>query len=347
VPAGPASSPPDRVPLIHERFPRTVGTLPRVALCSLPTPVRAAPGLGEQVWVKDDALSAEPWGGNKPRKLEWILAGARAAGYGTILTFGGIGTNHGLATAVYARDQGMRCVLALVEQPRTEEVERQLARLCAAATRVHLTRDGRRTALAVPFLALRYAQPRPPRPPYLLPPGGSSPLGAVGFVEAALELAAQVEAGELPEPAAVAVALGSGGSAAGLAAGLAIAGLGTRVDAVLVNDQLKLTETTVTRLARRTLRLLAKRGADVGGVEPNEVRVVRGFMGAGYGHATPEAGEAQRLAADAEGLTLDPVYTGKTLAAIRAGASGGGPVLFWNTNNGRAYAEAEPAGEAG
>jgi D-cysteine desulfhydrase len=331
------SSQADRAPLVHRRFPGTADTLPHLPICSLPTPVRAAPGLGEDVWVKDDALSADPWGGNKPRKLEWILAGAQAAGYRTILTFGGIGTNHGLATALYARRAGMDCVLALAEQPRTEEVERQLARLRAAATHVHLTGSSRRTALAAPLLALRYAQLRPPRPPYLLPPGGSSPLGAVGFVEAALELAAQVEAGELPEPAAVAVALGSGGSAAGLAAGLAIAGLRTRVDAVLVNDQLKLTEAAVLRLARRTLRLLAKRGADVGGIEPGEVRVVRGFMGAGYGHATPEADEARRLAADAEGLALDPVYTGKALAAIRAGASGGGPVLFWNTNNGRPY----------
>jgi D-cysteine desulfhydrase len=332
-----ASSPAERVPLIHRRFPRTAAALPRVPLCSLPTPVRAAPGLGDGVWVKDDALSADPWGGNKPRKLEWILAAAKAGGYGTVVTFGGLATNHGLATALYARREGMRCVLALVDQPRDEHVERQLARLRAAATRVYLTRNARRTALTVPYLALRHAQLRPPRPPYLLPPGGSSPLGAVGFVEAALELAAQVEAGELPEPAAAVVALGSGGSAAGLAAGFAVAGLRTRVDAVLVNDQLKLTETTVTRLARRTLRLLAKRGAEVKGLEPNAVRVVRGFMGAGYGHTTPEAGEAQRLARAAEGLALEPVYTGKTLAAIRAGAAGEGPVLFWNTNNGRPY----------
>ena len=332
-----ASSTAERVPLVHRRFERTVRTLPRVPLCSLPTPVRAAPGLGDGVWVKDDALSAEPWGGNKPRKLEWILAGAKAGGYRTILTFGGIGTNHGLATAVYARREGMRCVLALVEQPRTEQVERQLARLRAAAAHVHLTRDGRRTTLALPWLAVRHAQLRPPRPPYVLAPGGSSPLGAVGFVEAALELADQVEAGELPEPAAAVVALGSGGSAAGLAAGFAIAGLRTRVEAVLVNDQLKLTEATVTRLARRTLRLLAKRGADVAAVEPNELRVVRGFMGAGYGHATPAAGEALRLARESEDLALEPVYTAKTLAAIRAGATGDGPLLFWNTNNGRPY----------
>jgi D-cysteine desulfhydrase len=67
------------------------------------------------------------------------------------------------------------------------------------------------------------------------------------------------------------------------------------------------------------------------------VRVIEGFMGAGYGHATAEAGEAQRLAGEAEGLGLDPVYTGKALAALLAGAAGAGPLVFWNTNNGRVY----------
>jgi D-cysteine desulfhydrase len=329
---------PPRPSPIHERFPRTAATIPRIPLCRLPTPVREAPGLGQEVWVKDDALSAAPWGGNKPRKLEWILADAKARQRRTILTFGGVGTNHGLATAVYARAEGIECVLALVEQPRTEKVELQLRRLREAATRVYLTRDARRTALLAPLILARHAQLRPPRPPYLLPPGGSSPVGALGFVDAALELAAQVEGGELPEPRSVHVALGSGGSAAGLAAGFAIAGLRTRVDAVLVNDQLRLTETSVLRLAGRTLRLLARRGADVRGVplRPGAIRVVQGFMGAGYGHATEAAERAQELAREAAGLALDPVYTGKALAALLA-TPREGPVLFWNTNNGVPY----------
>jgi D-cysteine desulfhydrase len=326
--------PESRARPLHERFPATRERLPCIPLCRLPTPVRAAPGLGDGVWLKDDARSAEPWGGNKPRKLEWILADAKARGYRTILTFGGLGTNHGLATALYARREGLRCVLALVDQPRTEEVERQLARLRAAATRVYLTRTGRRTKAVAPWLLLRHAQPRPPRPPYLLPPGGSSPLGSLGFVDAALELAGQVRAGELPEPAAVYLALGSGGSAAGLAAGFALAGMRTRVEAVVVNDQLKLSQATVLRLARRALRLLESRGADLGGaqVRDDAVRMIEGHMGAGYGHATPGAGRAQALAAEAEGLALEPVYTSKALAALLAERPAG-PVLFWNTHS--------------
>jgi D-cysteine desulfhydrase len=322
--------------LLHDRFPQTATTLPRVPICTLPTPVRHAPGLGEHVWLKDDARTAAPWGGNKPRKLEWILGDVKARRRRAVLTFGGVGTNHGLATALFARREGIDCVLALVEQPRTEAVERQLDRLRSAATRVYLTRDGRRTALAAPLIMLRHAQLRPPRLPYLVPPGGSSPLGALGFVQAALELAEQVRAGEFPEPESVYVALGSGGSAAGLAAGFALAGMDTRVDAVLVNDQLRLSQASVLRLAARSLRLLAKRGANLGDVRvgPDRVRVVEGFMGAGYGHATPEAAEARERAAGAEELSLEPVYTSKALAALLAEAQGRGPVLFWNTHSG-------------
>ena len=319
--------------------------LPRIPICKLPTPVRAAPGLGDDVWVKDDALSAEPWGGNKPRKLEWILADAKVRRRRTILTFGGIGTNHGLATALYARREGLDCVLALVEQPRTEEVERQLRRLREAATRVYLTRDGRRTALALPALVLRHAQLRPPRLPYIVPPGGSSPVGAVGFVEAALELADQVRAGELPEPESVYIALGSGGSAAGLTAGFAIAGMRTRVNAVLVNDQLPLGHDRILRLAKRTLALLAKRGAEVGGVEiaPGALRIVEGYMGDGYGHPTAAAEEARSHALTTENLGLEAVYTSKALAALRAETERGGPVVFWNTHNGVPYQKADAA----
>ena len=321
-----------RESLIHERFPATRETLPRVQLCRLPTPVRRMEALaaGRELWVKDDGRSAPRWAGNKPRKLEWILGDARARGRRTILTFGGLGTNHGLATALHAREVGMRTVLALVDQPRDEHVEAQLARIRASGARVHLTHTTARTALAVPYLMARYARP------YWLPPGGSSPLGAVGFVEAALELAAQVQDGDVPEPEGIVLALGSGGSAAGLVAGLRLAGLRTRVHAVLVNDRLKLSEGVLLRLARRALGLLGRRGADVGSanLDPDRLEVVHGFLGDGYGHATPAAEAAIHRAADGEGLALEPVYTGKALAAVLAGAiPGDGPLLFWQTHS--------------
>jgi D-cysteine desulfhydrase len=314
--------------LLHARFPALATTLPRAELCDLPTPVRRLSGLerGRELWVKDDARSAPLWGGNKPRKLEWILGDARARGSRTVLTFGGLGTNHGLATALYARELGMGCVLALVDQPVDEHVEAQLVRLRASGARLHFTRTAPRTVLALPYLLARYR-------PYRVPPGGSSAVGAVGFVEAALELGEQVRAGELPEPEGIVLALGSGGSAAGLVGGLRLAGLQTRVHAVLVNDKLKLSEQVVLKLAGRTLRLLADRGAAVQDVRPADVQLVHGFMGAGYGHPTPEGREAIDLAAREADLELEDVYTGKALAAALAGLPGDGPLLYWHTHS--------------
>jgi D-cysteine desulfhydrase len=322
---------------LHERFPELRRTLPRLPLCTLPTPVRSIPELGADVWVKDDSGTAVLHGGNKTRKLEWTLADAKRRRFGSVMTFGGLATNHGLATALYAREVGLDCVLVLVDQPVDEHVTAQLERHRASGAHVVVTHTIPRTYAAVPWLLVRHAQLRPPRPPYVLPPGGSSALGAVGFVEAALELAAQVQAGELPEPARVVMALGTGGTAAGLLLGLRIAGLRTRVVAVLVNDQLALSEASIVRLARKTRDLLARRGAPVGDLvlDERDVTVPRGFLGAGYGYRTPEGERAMAVGTDA-GLELEHVYTAKTVAAVLAGAAGrDGPTLYWHTHTHR------------
>ena len=330
---------------LHQRFPGLERSLPQLPLCALPTPVRelrglrSRAGIDAELWLKDDGHTGELWGGNKPRKLEWILADARRRRRRTVVTFGALATNHGLATARYARAHGMRCVLVLVDQPVDAHVEAQLERIRGSGARVHVTHSTARTLAALPWLAIRYAQARPPRPPYLLPPGGSSAVGALGFVEAGLELAAQVEAAELPEPAAIVAALGSGGTAAGLLLGTRLGGLSSRILAVLVNDGLPLSERTLLRLARRSRRLLERRGArlpdvDLGG---GGLEVVHGWLGDGYGHHTREADEAIALAAEAEGLRLDPVYTGKALAALlglaRSGELPAGPILYWHTHS--------------
>ena len=297
---------------------------PRVRFCDLPTPVRALPALGDGLWMKDDSRTAKLWGGNKPRKLEFVIGDALERGKSTILTFGALATNHGLATALYARENGLRCVLCLVDQPVDDHVRAQLERIEASGATVYRTRTVRRTALMLPWILARH------RFPYVLPTGGSSPVGALGFVAAAQELAGQVRAGELPEPAEVWSALGSGGTAAGLLVGLRMAGLRTQVRAVHVNDQIRLSEATILRLARRTAR---RAGAEVD--LRDGVRVVHGYLGGGYGHRTPEGARATERAQEAEGLKLDPVYTAKTMAAVLDRVpSRDGPLLYWHTYNG-------------
>lgn len=324
------------IPRLHERFPVLAETLPHLTLSERPTPVRELAGLG--VWVKEDgAFGSGGWGGNKVRKLEWLIPDARRRGRRSILTFGGLGTNWGLATALYARDHGLETALALVDQPIDAHVTAQLARLEASGARIHRTHTKARTVAALPWLLARNA--RGGHPPYLLPAGGSSAVGALGYVEAALEIAAQVADGSLPEPAHVVVAVGTGGTAAGLALGFQLAGLRSRVVGVVVNDQLRLDPPQLARLARRTAKLLERRGADLGPLRlgPDLLDLTRDQIGAGYGHCTEAAARAAGLAAE-EGLSLDPVYTAKAMAgllALRAAGRLDGPALFVHTDGPR------------
>ncbi len=321
---------------LHECFPALTESLPHLALSERPTPVRELPGLG--IWVKEDGrFGSGGWGGNKVRKLEWLIPDAKRRGRRSILTFGGLGTNWGLATALYGREHGLATALALVDQPIDDHVRAQLARLETSGARIHRTHTKARTVAMLPWLLARNA--RGGRPPYLLPAGGSSPVGVLGYVEAALEIAAQVEEGSLPEPATAVVPVGTGGTAAGLALGFQIAGLRTRLVGVVVNDQLRLDPKVVARLARRSAALLERRGARLGSLrlEPAMLDLTREQIGAGYGHPTEAAARATALAAK-EGLALDPVYSAKAMAgllALRTADRLAEPALFVHTDGPR------------
>jgi D-cysteine desulfhydrase len=289
------------------------------------------------LWVKRDDRSSPLYGGNKPRKLEFLLGEAEARRARRVLTTGGIGTHHGLATTIFARECGIATTLVLVDQPVTSEVRESLrlfscfgAEVVDARTVAGVVRKGARV-LARSWL-------RGERP-YLVATGGTSATGNLGFVSAALELAEQVREGALPEPLAVFLPVGSGGSAAGVALGLRLAGLATRVVGVLATDILPPSPARLARLARASLRRL--RRADPGlpalRFEAGDFEVPRRQLGAGYGASTPEA-EAALAVAEAAGLRLELTYSAKCLAEILARGRRGelprGPVLFWHTFNG-------------
>lgn len=323
------------MPQLHRRFPVLQTSLPHLRLGSTPTPVRRLDHLAPDanLWLKDEgAFGDGGWGGNKVRKLEWLLADAQRRARRTILTFGGLGTNWGLATALYAREHGMRTALALVDQPVDDHVRAQLERLKASGASLHFTHTKPQTIAALPWLLARHSTRG--RLPYLLPAGGSSPLGVVGYVETALEIADQIAFGSLPEPAHVVCPVGTGGTLAGLTLGFRIAGLRTRVVGIVVNDQLRLDAATLARLTQRCTDALRSRGAtfDVPPISPADIDVRTEWLGPGYGHRLDAAEEIRRTARETEHLDLDPVYTGKamagTLALLQRGEFGDGPVLF-------------------
>jgi D-cysteine desulfhydrase len=326
-------------PALFRAHPELRARLARHPVVSGPTPVEALPlaGLPEgALFVKRDEHSSPLYGGNKPRKLEWILGHALARGTRRLVTTGGIGTHHGLATTILARDAGLRTSLVLVAQPVTREVQRTLLLLAAWGADLYWGRNVAGAALQV-ARALAGAGVRGERP-WHVPPGGSSPRGQIGFVSAAFELAEQVRAGALPEPAELYVAVGSGGTLAGLVAGLALAGLRTRVVGVLVTDILPPSPRKLVRMAHAVLRELRSASPRVPDppIGPGDFDFVRSQLGPGYGAAT-EAARAAVAAAAERGLEIETTYTGKCLAAVleRARRGGGprGPILFWNTFN--------------
>ena len=267
---------------IERRFPALRGRLPRVQLTNLPTRVQRLERLGRQLgvglWAKRDDESGSLYGGNKPRKLEFLVGEALARRKAAVMTFGGIGTHHGLATAIAARAVGLRMILLVRRQPVTEHVRRYLLLDHAAGAEMHY-------GTTIPVLVargLRICARELARGglPYIISTGGTSALGTLGYVNAAFELGEQIAAGELPEPAWIFVPLGSGGTVAGLTLGLKMAGVRSRVAAVLVTDVLPPSAEKLSRVARHSLAIL-RQHADVGEVtiSASDFRIISGFVG--------------------------------------------------------------------
>lgn len=308
--------------------------LPRLRLGDWPTDVVRLQRLGErlgcELWAKRDDRSGRPYGGNKLRKLELLLARARGEHAETLVTVGGFGSSQVAATAVYGARAGFRTHALVFPQPATPAARQNLmvaalagAELSTCASRAHL-----------PF-ALGQLLVHAPRP-YLLGPGGSSPLGAVGYVLAALELKQQILCDELPSPREIVVPLGSGGTAAGLIVGCALARIRTRVLAVRVVEKPLCNKILLRILVERTSLLLRELGQDV--PRAGDFLVIDGHAGPSYGVVTAGASLAADLVRETEGLELDPTYSAKAMAALVARCRArplAGPVLFWLTASSR------------
>ncbi len=320
--------------ILFARYPALASALTRVPLVDSPSPVRRlnrfSDALNGDIYIKDDRVTARPYGGNKPRKLEFLLADAQARGARSIVTTGGIGSNHCLATTIYSRCIDAKSHLILFPQPVTPHVRMSLRLYMKHGASVHLGADY--SCLE----SLRNQLMKDLEHPYFIPAGGSNAIGAIGFVNAALELVAQIDEGEAPEPAAVFIAAGTCGSLAGLLLGFELAGRPIPVFGVQVVDPVVTNPDTVRRLMRETRMLLHEADASIApeSAENDSIRLLTTFFGDGYGHPTRPAEAARRLMRTCEGIDLESTYTAKTLAAlvqyVRTGF-GSGPVLFWNT----------------
>ena len=300
---------------------------------------------GGELWVKRDDLNAAEYGGNKVRALELLLGGVREGE--TVLTLGGEGSTHVLATAAHARRLGAGVVAVRWPHEMSPLAHRVARRAEQLATRVvHARSVGEalaRVAL-LRWLARRATRRGAPRTHYV-PIGGSTALGVLGHVESGLELAAQVSAGLLPAPARIVVPLGSGGTAAGIALGLAIAGLDTSVVGARVGPRLAVTRRRTLRLASAAADLIERAaGVRLPRPRPDRVVVDHGVYGGAYGRPLAAGVEAATLLRETSRLSLDATYSAKAAAsALRLARSAEGPTLFWLTFDGRKLGSGDDA----
>jgi 1-aminocyclopropane-1-carboxylate deaminase/D-cysteine desulfhydrase-like pyridoxal-dependent ACC family enzyme len=322
-------------------YPALAGALPYLALADLPTPLEDAPALAAQLGlgalaIKRDDLTSPVYGGNKVRKLEYLLADALATGCDATVTYGSVGSNHALATAVFATRLGLAAHAVLVDQPPSPAVAQKLRWLLHAGAVIHPAKgfaDSRRV-----FEEIRDRHPGGARRVYDIPWGGSNWRGAVGFVAAALELARQTVGSGQPAPDFLYVSGGTLGTATGLALGLRAAGLPTRVVAPrAVPSGEKSAAQAAAQLAEANREIRARDPCFPLVEDPLASLELRPeFYGTGYAEATPEATEAVALMAG-QGVKLEVTYTAKAFAGLvadaRAGRLAGRRVVFWNTYN--------------
>jgi D-cysteine desulfhydrase len=322
--------------------------LPRLALCHAPTPLRRSTSLdawlGCETWVKRDDMTGGAEAGNKIRKLEFLLADAIARKATTVLTCGGIQSNHARATALSCAELGLRSVLFLRvkeeqatgpgspaprgELPLVGNV--LLDRMAGAEIRLLSPADYAARAGVMESESLELA--RKGERPYVIPEGGSNGLGSLGYVEAMREVREQMDLGIAGAPKrfdVIALACGSGGTASGTALGASRFRVADAVRAFLVCDDRAYFERAAARIVAE-----ARAYGDLG--EPAPLEFDDSAKGPAYGVMTEEQKRFVVLTARKTGLVTDPVYTGKALFGLREAAHAGqlprsAKVLFLHT----------------
>lgn len=321
-----------KIPVQYRDALRELDGVPVLQLVRAPTLIeemsrlRSALGGGPRLFVKRDDAIPFGFGGNKVRKLQMVAAAAMSEAADTLVTVGGVQSNHARATAAVAAKLGMRClIIANGKAPERVTANALLDQLLGADVEYIASREERAPALAAAMTRLR----RDGRKPYAIPLGASTPLGALGFVRGVGEMLQQIA-----PPTMIVHAASSGGTQAGLVAGCALYGLATRVIGVSADDPAADVASKARDIVRGVGELLGMDGEALASVHAVEVDDQQ--VGDGYGIPSDASREAQRLAARNEALFVDHTYTAKALASLIARVREGQlrddeTILFWHT----------------
>ncbi|MBE9540482.1 MAG: pyridoxal-phosphate dependent enzyme [Proteobacteria bacterium] len=325
---------------LFQKFPALAQSVPWIHLANLPTPVQpfntpetSATPLSN-LWIKRDDKSSDLYGGNKVRKLEFVLAEVIQQGKTKLLTFGAIGTNHGVATALFCQKYGIKCKVLLFDQPVTKTVQDNLKLMQCFEANLEYKGSLFRTVLHF-YLARLLGK----SDTYTLFAGGSNLAGCIGFVNAAFELKQQIKQKLIPEPDFIYCPVGSNATAAGLSLGCKLAGLKSRVVGVRVAPAYLgifpvCTSGAIHSLMASTYKYLKQQDSSIPAIKLPKINLEEQYFGAGYGHPLEEGTEATELFAQA-GITLEPTYTAKTAAAVlkQCAEQPDKNILYWHTYN--------------
>lgn len=337
------------VPPLFMYFPELARSVSFTSLGSFPTPIYYLAEMSKELpsislYCKQDGLSGgldeqgnRLFGGNKVRKLEFLLADALRQDARVVLTFGCVGSNHAVATAAYAKKLGLGCICMLKRQPNSYVARRNLALMDYYGAKLKYYPTVSLRAAGTISTVVDYKQEQG-EIPYIIPTGGSWPLGIIGFVNAAFELKEQIDAGFMPEPDYIYVAAGSLGTATGLILGCKAAGLKSRVIAVAVEvASIDYFEENIRRLFYETNKMLheAAPAFPLFELEQDDIKISYTSMGQGYALFTQDAIGAMQQLKETEHIIIDGTYAGKAFDGLLkdycAGKLANSVVLFWNT----------------
>ncbi len=316
--------------------------LPFISLGNFPTPIskleKLSSSTGGNLFVKHDDISGSLYGGNKVRKLEYLLADAIGKGAKRVITTGAVGSNHALAVARYCKHIGLKSVLMLFGDQQGEHVRNNLLADFEADAEMHYNATYEEQQLSFKSVVNHY-RGKDGLDPYFIPAGGTSLIGIAGYLNAAFELKDQIDNKKISVPSAIFLPLGTMGTAAGLILGLKILGLKCKVIPVLVVPSFLADEKKLYSLICSADKFF--HGLDNSfpliSIKLEELQISKEYLGNGYGIITEKAEFAINKFYEQENIILDGVYSGKAAAAFLDYCTNsnerGETVLFWNTKS--------------
>ena len=328
---------------LFKSYPALKEKLPYVSLGNFPTPIEKLENIGKKIglnylYIKRDDLSSVIYGGNKVRKLEFILGQALESGVKEVLTFGFAGSNHALATAIYANKLGLRSISMLFPQPNARYVRKNLLISRYSGAELHQYPNKLLMGFGVFYQLIKHRL-KYKRYPAVIAPGGSSVLGTIGFVNAAFELKKQIAENTAPEPDYIYVAMGTMGTAAGLSLGLKAANIKSKLIPVCIVDKKMSNIEKLEKLFHITNSYLNSldQSFPVLQFPGSQIEINHNFFGKQYALFTKEGVKAVDWMKNTEGIKLEGTYTGKTFAALIDDAKEKNlkddVIIFWNTYN--------------